>query len=64
MEEVSTEIKSLMQTVNKLVIKSESIMSTGRTEMKTFVKSTVEEILNEINSSMDMTIETKVQEKT
>lgn len=61
-EEVSTDIKSLTQSVNSLMAKSESMMT--KNDMQTFIKSTVEGIMTEINNNMEMTIETKVKEKT
>ena len=53
MEELSSEVKSMRDSVNKIMTKD---------DMKMFIKTTVEEIMNEINKGIDIQIEAKLQE--
>ena len=52
-EEMSTEMKSLKDTVGIIMTKD---------DMKTFIRATVEEVMNEINKGIDIQIEAKVRE--
>lgn len=61
MDEISTDIKNLTKNMNILMSKSESMMN--RDDMRTFIRSTVEGIMREINNNMEVTIEAKVNEK-
>lgn len=62
MEEISTDLKELSQNVSTLMNKSETMMT--KQDMKTFIATTVEEIMVEINKNIEVTIELKVNEKT
>lgn len=61
-EEVAVELKTVGQNVSKLMNKTDSIMS--KDDMKVFIKLTVQEIMTEINESVELTVETKINEKT
>ena len=52
-EEMSSEMKSLKDSVGKIMTKD---------DMKAFIKSTVEEVMNEINKGIDLQIEAKIKE--
>ena len=55
LETLQDEMKSLRDDVKGVLTKS---------DMKTFIKETVTEVLNEINENTDLTISLKVEEKT
>ena len=61
-EEISLDVKALGQNVTALMSKSDAMMT--KADMKAFIKSTVEEIMNEINTNIEMTVDIKVTEKT
>ena len=61
-EELSGDIKQIKDNMDGLMQKSDEMMT--KADMKTFIKGTVEEIMIEINKSIEMTIETKIKEKT
>ena len=61
-EELSGDIKQIKDNMDGLMQKSNEMMT--KADMKTFIKGTVEEIMIEINKSIEMTIETKIKEKT
>ena len=52
-EDMSSELKSVKESVSKILTKD---------DMKTFIKSTVEEIMTEIYKGIDLQIETKLRE--
>ena len=61
-EELSGDIKQIKDNMDGLMQKSDEMMT--KADMKTFIKGTVEEIMIEINKSIEMTLETKIKEKT
>ena len=52
-EDLSTEVKDMKNSVSKVMTKD---------DMKLFIKTTVEEIMNEISKGIDLQIETKIQD--
>ena len=52
-EELSSEMKSMKDSVSKMMTKD---------DMKLFIKTTVEEIMNETNKGIDLQVETKIKE--
>ena len=61
-EELTSDLKELRESVTTLVDKNDDIMT--KSDMKTFIKATVEGIMCEINKNIEVTIDIKVQEKT
>ena len=62
MEELATELRAIGSSVNDLRAKTEDVMT--KNDMKTFIKATVQDIMNEINKNIEVTIDIKVQERT
>ena len=62
MEELSGDIKLIKNNMDGLMQKSSEMMT--KADMKAFIRGTVEEIMIEINKSIELTIETKIKEKT
>lgn len=62
MDELSGDMKQIRENLNGLMKKSDEMMT--KEDMKAFIKSTVEEIMTEINKNMEVTIDIKVKEKT
>ena len=62
MDELSGEMKVIRENINGLMKKTDEMMT--KADMKAFIKSTVEEIMTEINKNIEMTIDIKVKEKT
>ena len=62
MEHITEELKQMNNNVNGLKKKTEEMMT--KTDMKDFIKSTVEEIMIEINKNIEVTMEIKITEKT
>ena len=62
MEELATELRAIGSSVNDLRAKTEDAMT--KNDMKTFIKATVQDIMNEINKNIEVTIDIKVQERT
>ena len=61
-EELSGDIKVIKDSMTDLIQKSDNMMS--KEDMKVFIKGTVEEIMIEIYKTIEMTLESKVKEKT
>ena len=61
MEELSGDMKQIRQNVTDLMNKSQDMMT--KNDMKAFIKSTLEEIMNEINKNIELTIDLKLEEK-
>ena len=57
MEELSGDMKQIRQNVTDLINKSQDMMT--KNDMKAFIKRTVEEIMNEINKNIELTIDLK-----
>ena len=62
MDELSTDMKQIKDNISDLMKKSDDMMT--KADMKTFIKSTVEEIMTEIYKTIEVTIDIKVKEKT
>ena len=62
MDELSTDMKQIKDNISDLMKKSDDMMT--KADMKTFIKSTVEEIMTEIYKTVEVTIDIKVKEKT
>ena len=62
MEELTADMKQIKDNMSDLMKKSDDMMT--KNDMKTFIKSTVEEIMTEIYKSIEVTLEIKVKEKT
>ena len=61
-DEISTELKLLRDSINSVSDKTDKIMM--KDDMQKFIKTTVEEIMSEINKGIEMTIECKLKECT
>ena len=61
-EELAVELKAVRTSVSELNTKTEDVIT--KSDMKTFIKTTVEDVMIEINKNIEMTIDIKVQEKT
>ena len=61
MDELSTDMKQIKDNISDLMKKSDDMMT--KADMKTFIKSTVEEIMTEIYKTIEVTIDIKVKEK-
>ena len=61
-EELTSDLKELRESITTIVDKNDDIMTIS--DMKTFIKATVEGIMCEINKNIEVTIDIKVQEKT
>ena len=61
-EELATDLRAVGSSVNDLRAKTEDAMT--KSDMKTFIKATVQDIMTEINKNIEVTIDIKVQERT
>ena len=61
-EELAVDLKALRISVNDINTKTEDVMT--KSDMRTFIKATVEDIMMEINKNIEMTIDVKVRERT
>ena len=61
-EEITGDIKLIKDNMTGLMTKSDEMMT--KADMKAFIRTTVDEIMTEINKNMETTIEIKIKEKT
>ena len=62
MDELAVDVKQIKDSMNDLTKRSEDMMT--KADMKTFIKTTIDEIMTEINKNMEVTIDIKIKEKT
>ena len=56
------DVKQIKDSMNDLTKRSDDMMT--KADMKTFIKTTIDEIMTEINKNMGVTIDIKIKEKT
>ena len=62
MDEVAVDVKQIKDSINDLTKRSDDMKT--KADMKTFIKTTIDEIMIEINENMEVTIDIKIKEKT
>ena len=62
MEELTGDMKQIRDNMNNLMKKSDDMMT--KADMKALIKTTIDEIMTEINKNIEVTIDIKINEKT